>query len=134
MIKINRSLRARIPLALAVACSALALLWPDWLDELRAQGYVYTGSPFTIDICEVDGGGVVTVGGKVAAVTTEPSELLVFVSRGYRSALVSALFFSTFEGSTEPSFARDGQKVTVALIDPAFGLVIWADTCELQLE
>ncbi|MFB3078251.1 MAG: hypothetical protein ACE1Y4_09605, partial [Lysobacterales bacterium] len=40
MIKINRSLRARTPLALAIACGALALLWPDWLDELRAQGYL----------------------------------------------------------------------------------------------
>ena len=39
MIKINRSPRAWTPLALAIACGALALLWPDWLDELRAQGY-----------------------------------------------------------------------------------------------
>ena len=33
--KLNRNLRAWTPLALAIACGALGLLWPDWL---RAQG------------------------------------------------------------------------------------------------
>ena len=52
MIKINRSPRAWTSLALAIACGALALLWPDWLDELRAQGYL---SPQSLTV-DCDGG------------------------------------------------------------------------------
>ena len=49
MIKINRSPRAWTPLALAIACGALALLWPDWIDELRAQGYYQIPQNLTVD-------------------------------------------------------------------------------------
>jgi len=39
MVPIHRNLIALIMVTLAVACGALAVLWPQWRAELGAQGY-----------------------------------------------------------------------------------------------
>jgi hypothetical protein len=39
MALIRRDMRTMITLTFAIACTALAVLWPEWRQELRAQGY-----------------------------------------------------------------------------------------------
>ena len=41
MFPIRRNVRAFVTMALAVTCGALAVMWPPWRSELRAQsGYI----------------------------------------------------------------------------------------------
>ena len=39
IIALRRKITLLFTLALSVACLALALFWPRWIAELRAQGY-----------------------------------------------------------------------------------------------
>lgn len=39
MVPIHRNVIALIMVTLAVACGALAVMWPQWRAELGAQGY-----------------------------------------------------------------------------------------------
>ncbi len=101
MIKINRSLRAWTPLALAVACGALALLWPDWLDELRAQGYL--SPPET------------TITSGPSGTTTQTSVTFTFTGSDDVTPVGSLLYasrleplessFSSFSSSTSRSYS-----------------------------
>lgn len=121
--------KAVLMIAFAALCVSLALLWPSWRNEVRAQGYTLFSSSLTIDICEVDGAGVVTIGGKVGENTRIGED--VFVSRGSTNQIVATVLPNgTFEGSTAPAFAMFGQKVTVE-INHISGTGDWLMTCEL---
>ncbi len=127
----NRNkVKAVLMMAFAVLCVSLALLWPSWRNELRAQGDTLFSPSLTIDICEVDQAGGVTIGGKDGENTRvgEP----VFVSRGSKNQSVGVVLSDgTFEGSTAPDFAAFGQKVTVE-INHISGTGDWLMTCELE--
>jgi cysteine peptidase B len=45
MVQTYRNLRQAIMLLFALACGAMAILWPQWKEELRAQGYYDCSSP-----------------------------------------------------------------------------------------
>ena len=128
MIRIRRNLRTAMTMTSAVACVALAFLWPGWRNELRAQGYTLSSPSITIDICEIDLNGVVKVGGKVA----EDARIrdFVLVSRGNQNQIVTAVLpGGTFEANTTPGFAQAGQTVTVEIrhTDGSGG---WLSTCK----
>ena len=114
MIQIRRRLKAAMMMLSSAACLALVILFPGWREELRAQVYTLFGPSLTLDICEVDNTGVVSVGGRLGedARIGEP----VFVSRGNKSQSVAAVLGNgTFEGATSPAFAQVGQTVTVGI-------------------
>jgi hypothetical protein len=76
---------------------------------------VFSGPAMTVDFCEVDRTGAVTVGGKVG-----PDSKLrqpVFVSRGATQlrAADAVNDNGTFEGTTAPSGLRAGDVVTVSI-------------------
>lgn len=131
MIRNRNKVKMAIMMASAVLCVSLALLWPSWRDELRAQGYTLFSPSLTIDICEVDQAGGVKIGGKVG----EDARIgeSVFVSRGNQNQSVAAVLSDgTFEGSTSAGFAVVGQEVTVE-IRPVGGSGngAWLMTCKL---
>jgi lysophospholipase L1-like esterase len=47
MYKISVNFKKVIIIVLALACAMLAILWPEWKDELRAQGYYGYEVPYT---------------------------------------------------------------------------------------
>jgi hypothetical protein len=74
----------------------------------------FTGPAMTVDFCEVNSSGEVTVGGKVG-----PDSKLrqpVFVSRGAQQLLAAAAVNEngTFEGTTAGSGLRAGVHTTAA--------------------
>lgn len=114
MIVFGRNLRTVVTVVVAVGCLVLAVGWPGWREELRAQGYTLFAPVVSIDICELDQAGSVRVGGKLGE--DGRAGEAVFVSRGNRNQIVAAVLGDgTFEGVTAPGFAQPGQKVTVAI-------------------
>jgi hypothetical protein len=111
---LGRNLKSVLAMSCALACLALAFVWPGLQRELRAQGYVLFSPTISIDICEVDRTGAVHVGGKLGedGRRGEP----VFVSRGNQNQSVATVGVDgTFEGTSSPGFGQRGQNITIGI-------------------
>ena len=129
MRRLGINLKTVLCVSCALACLALAFLWPGLQRELGAQSYLLFAPTISIDICEVDQVGAVHVGGKLGEDGRKGEP--VFVSRGSRNQSVADVSSDgTFEGTTAPSFAQHGQNITIG-IRKAGGQGTLMSSCQL---
>jgi len=123
------NLKTALGVSCALACVALAFVWPGLQKELGAQNYILFAPTISIDICDVNQVGAVHIGGKLGedGRTGQP----VFVSRGNRNQGVADVANDgTFEGTTAPGFGQRGQNVTIG-IRKAGGQGTLMSSCQL---
>jgi hypothetical protein len=111
---LSRKLKTVLGISCALACLALAFFWPGLQRELGAQSYLLFAPTISIDICEANQVGAVHVGGKLGEDGRNGQP--VFVSRGSRNQSVAEIASDgTFEGTTAPGFAQQGQSITIGI-------------------
>jgi len=126
---LSGKLKTVLGISCAVACLALAFVWPGLQKELGAQNYILFAPTISIDICEVNQVGAVHVGGKLGEDGRNGAP--VFVSRGNRNQSVADVASDgTFEGTTEPGFGQHGQSITIG-IRKAGGQGTLMSSCQL---
>jgi hypothetical protein len=126
---LSRILKTVLGISCALACLALAFFWPGLQRELGAQSYLLLAPTISIDICEVNQVGSVHVGGKLGEDGRQGQP--VFVSRGNRNQSVADVASDgTFEGTTMPGFAQQGQNITIGIRN-AGGLGTLMSSCQL---